>query len=63
MNRDDEAIFVIASKKRLLRYARNDKMSFYRFLSLKEYSKFVWPKGERYPNMPTEEQLKVIYGK
>lgn len=29
----------------------------------KEGSEFVGPKGERYPNMPTEEQLKLIYGK
>jgi hypothetical protein len=29
----------------------------------KEGSEFVGPKGERYPKMPTEEQLKLIYGK
>ena len=29
----------------------------------KEGSEFIGPKGERYPNMPTEEQLKLIYGK
>jgi hypothetical protein len=29
----------------------------------KEGSEFVGPKGERYPNMPTQEQLKLIYGK
>ncbi|MFA5292063.1 MAG: hypothetical protein WC496_03420 [Phycisphaerae bacterium] len=29
----------------------------------KEGSEFVGPKGERYPDMPTEEQLKLIYGK
>jgi len=29
----------------------------------KEGSEFVGPKGERYPTMPTEEQLKLIYGK
>jgi hypothetical protein len=29
----------------------------------KEGSEFVGPKGERYPSMPTEEQLKLIYGK
>jgi hypothetical protein len=28
----------------------------------KEGSEFVGPKGERYPNMPTEEQLSLIYG-
>lgn len=29
----------------------------------KEGSEFVGPKGERYPSIPTEEQLKLIYGK
>ena len=29
----------------------------------KEGSEFVGPKGEHYPNIPTEEQLKLIYGK
>jgi hypothetical protein len=29
----------------------------------KEGSEFVGPKGERYGKMPTEEQLKLIYGK
>ncbi|MGA2915133.1 MAG: hypothetical protein ABSE89_03815 [Sedimentisphaerales bacterium] len=29
----------------------------------KEGSEFVGPKGERYQNIPTEEQLKLIYGK
>jgi hypothetical protein len=29
----------------------------------KEGNEFVGPKGERYPKMPTEEQLKLIYGK
>jgi hypothetical protein len=29
----------------------------------KEGTEFVGPKGERYPGMPTEEQLKLIYGK
>ena len=29
----------------------------------KEGSEFVGPKGERYPSMPTGEQLKLIYGK
>jgi len=29
----------------------------------KEGSEFVGPKGEHYPNMPTEDQLKLIYGK
>jgi len=29
----------------------------------KEGTEFVGPKGERYPSMPTEEQLKLIYGK
>jgi len=29
----------------------------------KEGSEFVGPKGERYPTMPTEEQLKLVYGK
>lgn len=29
----------------------------------KEGSEFVGPKGERYPTMPTEDQLKLIYGK
>jgi hypothetical protein len=29
----------------------------------KEGSEFIGPKGEHYPNMPTEEQLKLIYGK
>ncbi|MGD0785427.1 MAG: hypothetical protein ABR969_06415 [Sedimentisphaerales bacterium] len=29
----------------------------------KEGSEFVGPKGERYPSMPTQEQLKLIYGK
>jgi hypothetical protein len=29
----------------------------------KEGTEFVGPKGERYPSMPTQEQLKMIYGK
>ena len=29
----------------------------------KEGSEFVGPKGERYPNMPTEEQLRLVYGR
>lgn len=29
----------------------------------KDGSEFVGPKGERYPKMPTEEQLRLIYGK
>jgi hypothetical protein len=29
----------------------------------KEGTEFVGPKGEHYPSMPTEEQLKLIYGK
>jgi hypothetical protein len=29
----------------------------------KEGADFVGPKGEHYPSMPTEEQLKLIYGK
>jgi hypothetical protein len=29
----------------------------------KDGSEFVGPKGERYSGMPTEEQLKLIYGK
>ena len=29
----------------------------------KEGSEFVGPKGEHYPTIPTEEQLKLIYGK
>jgi len=29
----------------------------------KDGSEFVGPKGERYPDIPTEEQLKMIYGK
>ncbi|MEN6384763.1 MAG: hypothetical protein ABFD79_06160 [Phycisphaerales bacterium] len=29
----------------------------------KEGTEFVGPKGERYPKMPSEEQLKLIYGK
>ncbi|HPS55272.1 MAG TPA: hypothetical protein PLP05_06725 [Sedimentisphaerales bacterium] len=29
----------------------------------KEGTEFVGPKGERYPSMPTKEQLKLIYGK
>ncbi|MFA5291629.1 MAG: hypothetical protein WC496_01195 [Phycisphaerae bacterium] len=29
----------------------------------KDGTEFVGPKGERYPSMPTEEQLRLIYGK
>ncbi|MGB8225706.1 MAG: hypothetical protein WCE45_02385 [Sedimentisphaerales bacterium] len=29
----------------------------------KEGSEFIGPKGEHYPTMPTEEQLKLVYGK
>jgi hypothetical protein len=29
----------------------------------KEGTEFVGPKGEHYPSMPTEEQLKLIYGR
>ena len=29
----------------------------------KDGSEFVGPKGEHYPTIPTEEQLKLIYGK
>ncbi|MHB0946409.1 MAG: hypothetical protein ACYC3B_04510 [Sedimentisphaerales bacterium] len=29
----------------------------------KDGSEFIGPKGERYSSMPTEEQLKLIYGK
>jgi hypothetical protein len=28
----------------------------------KDGSEYVGPKGERYPEMPTEEQLRVLYG-
>ncbi|MDD5459918.1 MAG: hypothetical protein PHF37_11065, partial [Phycisphaerae bacterium] len=29
----------------------------------KEGTEFVGPRGEHYPSMPTQEQLKLIYGK